>query len=514
MNLLPPEISEIVADNYGLIIATLVAYFAIFLFITWMARRQLVKEAGDYIVASRNLGWIVVTFTMYATVLSGVGMAGIPGAIYTVGVPFLVTALSGIIISVALLWYFGPRIWVLGKEYNFATPGDLLGDYYQSDTIRIYTVFASLIYNLAYIVAQLLAGGILLNVLSGNVIPLNWGVLIITVVVMLHVVSAGLRGIAWLDFFNGVLIMFLLALFGFAIMTIGGGASAVINGLGEIRDRFITIPGMIGIFTPSRIYGVAIGLSIGALVLSPSAWIRMYSARGKDQFKKIGVLLLGLWMVSHVIGTFFIGAYGRIIYPNVENPDFVSSLLSVRVLPMFFASLFLIAVLAAIISTADTYMHTLTATVVRDFLKAIVWPDMDDAREFRLNRLIIIGVAIVGVSLALTNPVLITPLAIFAGGITAQLLPALVGAVTWSRATTPAALIGSGVGMVLTLIWELQGINMLPQIIPHPLAPSVLPGLATAFFINVFLFIVISYMTRPPSPEQVEKYHGLLAREL
>ena len=72
MNILPPEISEIVAANYALIVATLLAYFAIFLFITWLARRQLVKETGDYIVASRNLGWIVVTFTMYATVLSGV----------------------------------------------------------------------------------------------------------------------------------------------------------------------------------------------------------------------------------------------------------------------------------------------------------------------------------------------------------------------------------------------------------------------------------------------------------
>jgi Na+/proline symporter len=514
MNILPPEISEIVAANYALIVATLLAYFAIFLFITWMARRQLVKETGDYIVASRNLGWIVVTFTMYATVLSGVGMAGIPGAIYTVGVPFVVTALSGIIIAVALLWYFGPRIWVLGKAYQFATPGDLLGDYYQSDTIRIYTVIASVIYNVAYIVAQLLAGGILLNVLSGNVIPLNWGVVIIAVVVMLHVMSAGLRGIAWLDSFNGVLIMFLLAMFGFAIMATGGGVSGVMAGLGEIKDRFITTPGMIGIFTPSRIYGVAIGLSIGALVLSPSAWIRMYSARGKSQFKKIGILLLCLWLVSHVIGTFLIGTYGRIIFPEVANPDFISSLLAVRVLPMFFASLFLIAVLAAIISTADTYMHTLTATVVRDFLKEIVWPDMDDAREFRLNRLIIIGVAIVGVLMALTNPVLITPLAIFAGGITVQLLPPLVGAVTWSRASTPAALIASGVGMVLTLVWELQAINMLPEILPHPLPPSVLPGLATAFFINVFLFIVISYMTRPQSPEQIEKYHGLLAREL
>ena len=514
MNILPPEISEIVAANYALIVATLLAYFAVFLFITWLARRQLVKETGDYLVASRNLGWIVVTFTMYATVLSGVGMAGIPGAIYTVGVPFVVTALSGIIIAVALLWYFGPRIWVLGKAYQFATPGDLLGDYYQSDTIRIYTVIASVIYNVAYIVAQLLAGGILLNVLSGNIIPLNWGVVIIAVVVMLHVISAGLRGIAWLDSFNGVLIMFLLAMFGFAIMATGGGVSGVMAGLGEIKDRFITTPGMIGIFTPSRIYGVAIGLSIGSLVLSPSAWIRMYSARGKSQFKKIGILLLGLWLVSHVIGTFLIGAYGRIIFPEVANPDFISSLLAVRVLPMFFASLFLIAVLAAIISTADTYMHTLTATVVRDFLKAMVWPDMDDAREFRLNRLIIIGVAIVGVLMALTNPVLITPLAIFAGGITVQLLPPLVGAVTWSRASTPAALIASGVGMVLTLVWELQAINMLPEILPHPLPPSVLPGLATAFFINVFLFIVISYMTRPQSPEQIEKYHGLLAREL
>ena len=39
MNILPPAISEIVAANYTLIVATLLAYFAIFLFITWLARR-------------------------------------------------------------------------------------------------------------------------------------------------------------------------------------------------------------------------------------------------------------------------------------------------------------------------------------------------------------------------------------------------------------------------------------------------------------------------------------------
>ena len=99
-----------------MIIATLVAYFVIFVLISWAAKRKLTKDVGDYVVASRNLGWVVVTFTMYASVLSGVGMAGIPGAIYTIGASFVVTALTGIIVSTALLWYFGPRIWVLGKE--------------------------------------------------------------------------------------------------------------------------------------------------------------------------------------------------------------------------------------------------------------------------------------------------------------------------------------------------------------------------------------------------------------
>ena len=50
----------------------------------------------------------------------------------------------------------------------------------------MYTVIASLVYNIAYIVAQLLAGGILLNVLSGNVISLNFGIWIITIVVITH----------------------------------------------------------------------------------------------------------------------------------------------------------------------------------------------------------------------------------------------------------------------------------------------------------------------------------------
>ncbi|MCH8818790.1 MAG: sodium:solute symporter family protein [Acidobacteria bacterium] len=507
MNSFPAEVRELVLSNYQLIIAALVGYFAIFLLISIAAKRRLAEEAGDYIVASRNLGWLVVTFTMFASVFSGVGMAGLPGSVYTLGAPFVVSMLAGNSVAAMLMWYLGPRIWVLGKHYEFTTPGDLLGEYYQSDTIRLYTVFASLLYNLAYIVAQLLAGGILLNVLTGNTLSPGLGSAIIAVIVVVHVVSSGLRGIAWLDLFNGFLILAMLVVYGLSILSAAGGPGGVLEGLGAIRDRFITIPGLQGVYTPSYIYGIAIGLSLGSVVLSPSMWIRMYEALRKAYFAKISVLMLLLWALAFVFGTYLIGSYGRTVFAEVESPEFLSSLLAFKVMPAFFATLFLVAVLAAIISTTDTYMHTLAATVVRDLVRAVMWKEMDSSREVRLNRIIIIVVAALGLLLALSNPVSITRLAIFAGAITIQLLTPLLGAVTWSRASTEAALIAPATGIFLTLAWELK-------IVPYPFPAHILPSLATAFFINVFLFVVVSLLTRPQSPDQVEKFHGLLAREL
>jgi len=508
MSSFPAEVRELVLSNYPLILAALGGYFAIFLLISYAAKRRLTQKATDYIVASRDLGWLVVTFTMFASVLSGVGMAGLPGMVYSVGVPFVVSILAGNSIAAMLMWYIGPRIWVLGKEHHFTTPGDLLGEYYQSDTIRIYTVFASMLYNLTYIVAQLLAGGILLNVLSGNAISSGLGSVIIAIIVALHVVSSGLRGIAWLDLFNGLFILASLVAYGFMIIgAAGGGLAGVMEGLGTVRERFLTIPGIGDTYTTSHIYGIAIGLSVGSVVLSPAMWIRMYSARSKSHFAKISSLMLLLWALAFVMGTFLIGAYGRSVFSQVESPDFVSSLLAFKVMPIFPAALFLVAVLAAIISTTDTYMHTLTATVVRDLVGAVVWPGMDSSQEVKLNRSLILLVAAIGVLLALLNPVLITPLAIFAGAITVQLLTPLLGAITWSRASTEAALIAPAVGIGLTFAWELD-------FLPNPVPVHILPGLATAFFVNVFLFLLISFMTRPQPPEQVEKFHGVIAREL
>ena len=106
-----------------------------------------------------------------------------------------------------------------------------------------------------------------------------------------------------------------------------------------------------------------------------------------------------------------IGTYSRVVFPDIENPDFVSLLLAFEVMPYFAASLFLVAVLAAIISTTDSYLHILAVIVVRDLFRSVFAPEMKKSQELKLNDVVITLAAGMSVVLAKLYPGFITPLA-------------------------------------------------------------------------------------------------------
>ncbi|MFB6131683.1 MAG: sodium:solute symporter [Salinigranum sp.] len=507
LSILPPDVAKQVTSHYPTIAALLVLYVVAFLALSLAAHRRYTGEADDYVVGSRSLGVIVTTFTLYASIFSGVGIAGFPGTVYVTGMGFITTVIVGFSMSAVLQWYFGRRIWALGKIHDFQTPGDLLGGYYQSETVRLWSVIASVVFNITFIVAQLTAGGILINVLSGGAVSFDAGVVIVAGIVFLHIVFTGIRGIAWLDTFNGVLILIALTLFGAFIFHDAGGIGHMMSMLGDAAPARTTIPGPVGVWSSQNIYGTAFGLLIGIAVFSPNTFLRFYATDKKENLAKVGIGMLTLLAVSHLVGTVWIGLYGRAVLPNVSNPDWVSSLLAFKVLPIPVAAFFLISVLAAIVSTTDSYVHTMSATVTRDFIEALFWEDMTSKQEVRVNYAIVVLSAVVGVIITVFNSTVITALATFAGGITLQLLPATFGSVSWPRATTEAAIVSTIVGIALTFVWELA-------IVPNPLSPMGFRGLFVAFVVNVVLFVAISYVTEPQSDEHIAAFHGALEEEL
>lgn len=504
---LPPELAETISTNLQLSLGILAVYVVIFVGITHLARRGYSSSLSDHVVASRGLGWVVASFTLVATVLSGVGMAGFPGTVYSVGFSFIAMILVGYAITAPAVWYIGRRMWIVGKEHEFQTPGDLLGDYYQSDLVRLYTVIGSVAFNTTYIVAQLLAGGLILMILTGGLVSFEMGVIILAFVVTLHLISTGMRGIAYLDTFNGALITVLLGAFGIFIVSHAGGLPDVFNSLGDARGGFTSAPGVTGLFTPEVILLVGALFTLGNTLTSPAGWIRMYSVDTEQSFAKMAAMIVGVLTAIYVFGTSFIGIYGQAVMPDGTNPDAVSSLLAFDVMPFALAAVFLVGILAAIVSTTDSYAHVMAATVSRDFIKAFINPDISEGRELVLNRAVIILTMFVGVIGALMYSDLITPLALLVVAVSVQLLPLLVGAVAWPRASTEAAIISPAVGAVLLGLFQLQ-------LIPNPYVVPLVPGIMTATTVNCVLFVVVSYLTSPQPLDKMEQYHGLINDKL
>jgi Na+/proline symporter len=502
---IPPEVQEVIRNQQTTILAILSLYILLFLFVTALARREYTEELTDFAVASRQLGWIITSFTLFASISSGVGMLGFPGTVYAAGIGFTTTVIFGFSLAGILIWFFGRRIWIIGSEYDFVTPGDLLGDYYESDLMRIYTVIISVMFNIFYIVAQLAAGGILINVLTGGAISTDMGVVIVGIVIAIHVISTGVRGIAYFDTLNGGVQLIVFTMFAGAIIVHAGGLD-VFTGIGTSASEMISLPGPAGVFKTPFVYGTAIGLTLGLALMTPTAWMRFYATDERDNFARLGIAMAVLFSLAN-LAIYLIGVYGRALFPNIENPDFISSIVAFEVLPIPLAALFLIGVLAAIVSTSDSYIHALSTTVGRDFVRAIIKDDMSERLELFVDYGIVALTAVAAIIIALFYRGLITPLAVFAAGLTVQMIPPTFGALRWPRASYEAALLSPAIGTPLMILWELG-------IVTNPLGGIGLRGLLLGLIVNIVVFVVVTYMTSPVSKEQIDRYHGLLDEKL
>jgi len=364
-------------------------------------------------------------------------------------------------------------------------------------------VIASVAFNITYVVAQLLAGGIVLTVLTGGVIPFNISMLIVAVVVILHVTGTGMKGIAYLNTFNGALIAFLVGVFAISIAISAGGVAEIFTSLGAAQADFTAVPGITGQFTPAVIILFGIFVTLGNSLIAPSAWVRMYTLDSERSFARVAGTLISIFTLLYVFGTVLIGIYGRTALPSVGNPDAVSSLLAFEVMPFVLAAMFLVGILAAVVSTTDSYTHVMAVTISRDFIRAIVAPGIDEATELRVNKLVMGATMVVALVGAFFYPGLITPLALIVGGIAVQLLSPLVGAVAWPRASAEAAIAAPAVGTVLLLLFQVHAI-------PNPFPTPLVPGLVTASIANLVLFVAISYLTRPQPITKIEQYHGVI----
>lgn len=180
------------------------------------------KTASDYFVAGRQISLWVFILAATATSFSGWTFIGHPGLIYRDGFQYAYASFYAIIIPFTGV-IFLKRQWMLGKRFGFITPGEMMAYYFRSDVIRLLVVLVALIFSVPYLGVQLRAAGFLFNILTDNMLGIEVGMWLLSLVVIVYVASGGLRAVAYVDSAQAVLLAIgIIAIGVIAFFAIGG----------------------------------------------------------------------------------------------------------------------------------------------------------------------------------------------------------------------------------------------------------------------------------------------------
>ena len=200
------------------------------------------RTASDYFIAGRGISIWVFVLAATATSFSGWTFMGHPGLIYRDGLPYAYASFYAITIPFTGVLFL-KRQWMIGKRFGFVTPGEMLSDYFRSDSIRILVVIVALVFSVPYLGVQLRASGFLFNVLTDGMLDVNFGMWLLSAVVIIYVASGGLRAVAYVDTMQCVLLAGGIVAIGIIALVQVGGPGRLVDGIAALsqEDRRIGV---------------------------------------------------------------------------------------------------------------------------------------------------------------------------------------------------------------------------------------------------------------------------------
>ncbi len=478
----------------------------------WVARR--LKTGDDYFLAGRRLPWWAIGFSLVATDIGATDIVGGGGSAYRYGLAVAnfewIGCVPAMIVAAFVFIPFFHRAGIttipeyMEKRYNPA--------------VRVALAACLFLFMACNLGVMLFASAKMISGMFGwNTAASLLGIAIVTGV---YTTSGGLAADVYTDVLQCVVMIG-----GCLVMVLIGAAE--VGGFGALFDQVrarasadharLILPADSA--SPFPWTGIFFGL---ALVLSPAYWIgnqaiiqRSLGARSVFDAKAsfvAGALLKNVIPVIYAIP----GLIALVKFPGLASQDDSIPRLASEMLPIGLRGIFLAAFLAALMSTADSYLNSAAAVFTHDLYKRFLRRDADDRRMLVVGRATTAALMAWGVLFALLvgtwegtglYTVFQTLMSFFQG----PLLALILAGVLWRRATGKAAFVGftAGVGTsVLLFTLNLEGVRKALGLAPlfRIEAPFLYYSL-WSFVVAAALIAIVSLATKP---EPEEKIRGLV----
>ena len=455
---------------------------------------------SEYAVGDRSFNLFVMWFLMGGTIFSAFAFLGGPGWAFSKGAAsfyILVYCTLGL-----MPWYIiGPKVSRIGRKNDYITMGDFLGDRFQSRVLTVIVGLVAILAFIPYLTLQIKGMAYIFNVLTYDNIPYWLGALLSFGIVVIYVATSGVRGAAWSDVFQAILMLLIAWILGlYFVNTLHGGVSNMFENISSNNADFLMI-GKEGSSMSEARYSSNIIISMIGFVMWPHLFTKSYTTTEKRIKTTVAVYPIFALFLLPVLFIGFSGI-GIVAQSDIENSGQILPYLITNHLTSsgLLYGLVGAGALAAAMSSSDAIAHGASVSFGRDICK-VIYPKLRESSELLIMRIAVFSIGGIAYLLAIFGGDGLIQLLLGAYGPIAQLAPAVYASLFFRRANATSVVFGLLIGVTTTIYFQYLAVSSFMDL--HP-------GLI-GLVVNVIMVILGTYVfsQRDKERQKAEEFFKL-----
>ena len=426
----------------------------------FMFRKKTESEEG-YFLGNRKMGPFVTAMSAQASDMSGWLLMGLPGSVLALGFGEVWIA-----IGLALGTYFN-WLFIAGRLRKFSqatgnaiTIPQYLNNRFKSSgkTLQVVSATIFLICFTIYVASGFKAGGALFKTVLGiNSDALAMG--IFGIIMLAYTFMGGFNAVCWTDFFQALLMLGAIIFVPIFVCFSGLEGSGPVNFLSiaeQTPNYFNLLPS--GKLDWESISSILSGLAWGLGYMGmPHILVRFMSIKSSKMIKT-SRRVATVWVVITLLMSVFIGVVGHFVLPSLitngeEEMVFINM---VRIIfPAFISGIFLSAILAAAMSTADSQLLVASSAFTCDIYKPIIRKKASEKETLWMGRLVVVIIAVVAYVIAIIpgSGSIMSLVDNAWAGFGAAFGPVIILSLYWKKFSYRGAVAGMIAGGLTVVLW-------------------------------------------------------------
>ncbi len=500
------------------ILIAMIIYMAVVIGIGIICAKKANQNSENYFLGGRSLGPWVTAMSAEASDMSGWLLMGLPGVAYWCGLADATWTAIGLAIGTYFNWLIvSKRL----RRYSIVANNSITLPEFFSNRFReknkvVMTLAAVfiLIFFTVYAASCFVTCGKLFSTLFGT--PYIAMMIVGAIFVLLYTILGGFLAESASDFMQAIVMIVALAVIVIIGIAEAGGMAAVIENAGEIPG-FLEFFGISNpslneageqiveagkpVFDEASDYSLLSVCSMLAWGLGyfgmPQVLLRFMAIRKESELTRSRRIAM-VWVLISLVVAVFIGIVGRVIEPTAHltkaGAENIFITLSTGFLPAILAGFVMAGILAATISSSDSYLLIAASAFAKNIYQGVAKKNATDKQVMTVTRITLLAIALIAIVIALDEDSIIFNIVSFAwAGFGATFGPLILFSLFWKRINRAGAIAGMVGGAAMVFLWKLVisglgGVFAIYELLP-------------AFIFSSLCIVVVSLVTPAPSKE-------------